>query len=150
MPAVTSTQYATLADLHRFGAPAAAFGAAVSDGDKNAQLERSSRKIDSALARLAPPLTTWGTDIVGATCIDAAYELLVAKGLQHPAYDNKELRTRYEDTIAGRPGQLSWLERVAKGEFTPFGAIDQTPDTSEMGPLGWTQAPAGMTQTGTI
>ncbi len=149
MSVTTSTRYAEIADLHRFGAPASAF-TGVSDDDKNAQLEASSRKVDSALERFSPPLVTWGTDVARATCVDAAYELLVAKGLNHPAYEPKELRERYEDTIAGRPGQLSWLHRIAKGEFTPFGVIDQTPGESEMGADGWNDAPAGLVQTGSI
>lgn len=141
MPVVTGPSYATLTDFERFGLPRSSIPA-LTNATIEAQLEKSSRKIDSALSRFSPPLAEWGTDIVEAVCLDAAWTLTRAQGVMHPSYDDKSLSERYRLVVYDAQG-LAWLQRVAKGEFTPSNIVDATPDEAEMGAIGWSDGDAG-------
>ena len=104
--------YATVQDLYRFGAPAAAF-VEVSTLDQEAALEGASGTADGYLrAKFKLPLTAVTTDLTRAVCQVAAYDLLSVRGFNPEQGSDINVRSRYEDAIR-------WLEQVAKGTVTP-------------------------------
>lgn len=146
MSRTTGTSYAELPDFDRWGLPRNSIPQ-VTDAMLAVQLEASSRFVDSALARFQPPLVSWGNDIVQAVCIHAAWTLARSQGLMHPSYRDPALDDRYQKTCYD-PNGLSWLQRVAKGEFTPSFAEDASPDDPEAGALSWSDSELGWTPAG--
>ena len=106
--------YATTDQLYAIGVPAAAL-ADVSVAYVEIGLEAASRFVDSYLrSRYTVPLSSYGADITRATCIVAAYDLMVARGYSPDSVD-QELRNRYLDII-------KWLEDIRDGDSSPIDA----------------------------
>lgn len=108
--------YATTDQLYAIGVPAAAL-ADVSVAYVSIGLQAASSFVDSYLrARYPVPLSTYAYDITRATCIIAAYDLMVARGYSPDSVD-QELRNRYLDI-------LKWLEDIRDGHTSP---VDTSP-----------------------
>lgn len=78
-------------------------------------------------SQYALPLLAWGDDLAGHTAAVAAYRFMVSIGYS-PEGRDEHIRTMYEDAIR-------WFERIAKGELSPDGIVDSTPDINEGGPV---------------
>lgn len=110
------TQYATIAELYTYGAPAVAFGGLGTDVLTNA-LVAASALVDSYIrSRYTPPLTAWGSDIKQAVCKIAAYEALVVRGYNPAAGSDPNILARHDAAVA-------WLRGVSRGEIH----LDVTP-----------------------
>lgn len=122
--APAGTVYATVQDLQDIGM----LGAALQTIPLAAQeksLASFSRVIDTYLSsQYVLPLQQWDMDIVHATCVLAAWDLLAARGYSPQAQTDINLRQRYLDILA-------WLEKVSEGELTPANVIDSSTPTGE-------------------
>ena len=78
-------------------------------------------------SQYALPLLAWGDDLVGHTASVCAYRFMVSIGYA-PAGSDEHIRMMYDDAIR-------WFERIAKGELSPDGIVDSTPDINEGGPV---------------
>jgi phage gp36-like protein len=104
--------YATTTQLYAIGVPEAAL-TSVDPSHVAIGLDVASAFVDSYLrARYDVPFIVVPFDVTRATCIIAAYDLMVARGYSPETVDN-ELRNRYLDII-------KWLERISAGELSPF------------------------------
>ncbi|MRG98268.1 phage protein Gp36 family protein [Polyangium spumosum] len=109
--------YATLAQLYALGVNKEAL-ARVPVADQLEGLEAASRKVDTYLADLNPPLAVFTGAIVEATAALAAYMLMSASGFDPEHDDSKNLRQRYLD-------QIHWLEGLDGGKKLP-GVVGQS------------------------
>lgn len=116
--------YATRAEMYQHGISSAAL-TNVATGDQDAALEAASRQIDAYLKRSGVELTEWDSAITRATCVLAAYDLMIVRGLD-PSRGSDEFMLRYAKTI-------SWLEKIAQSKL-PQPTV--TADSSDA-PLGW-------------
>jgi phage gp36-like protein len=115
--------YATIDQLHTFGAPASTFGS-LTDQQKTDALEAASREADGSLrARGTLPLTAWEDDLTSKVCAIATMELLVIRGFNPNAGADALLVKRSDDAKA-------WLRGVAKGEIHPDVTYSASPSTS--------------------
>lgn len=104
--------YATITELHAFGASSAAFGS-ITDDAKTAALAAASVVVDGYLRSRFPrasfPLTSVGDDVKQAVCKLATYELLSVRGFNARAGADEQIAKRYDDAIA-------WCKAVSRGE----------------------------------
>lgn len=113
-----ATQYAQPADLANIGlAPGALQN--VTTPVQNAALLMASGIVDASLqSRYILPLTQWGNDLVRATAVIAAYDILTSRGYS-PQSPDDHIRERYLDALA-------WLKEVGNGNDTPSYVIDSS------------------------
>ncbi len=133
--------YGNPADLANFGLNTLA-AAKITTATKQEALEAASDIVDGYLAgQFVLPLVAWSKDITRATCIIAAYDLLVTRGYNPDAGADPNFRLRYEDIIR-------WLEKVAANNgVTPrvtdsspgatVGATTEAPRVSTSSQRGW-------------
>jgi phage gp36-like protein len=111
------TVYADVAQLEALGMRAEAL-AKILEPAKTIALQTATDLVNGYLARYQLPLMAIGGDLVRATAIIAAYDLLSAKGLNpDQSASDKNVLDRYRDTLA-------WLKLVAQGTVVPTGIID--------------------------
>ena len=118
--------YAIRADLERLALPARALEG-LSDTPEEVDavvtesLSGASGFIDDYLnSRYTLPLTAWGEGLKRATCLVAAYDIMVVRGY-NPQFFDENLRLRYEDI-------LKWLANVAAGKLSPDIVDSSTPE----------------------
>lgn len=118
----SATQYAQPTDLANIGlAPGALQN--VTTPVQNAALLMASGIVDASLqSRYILPLTQWGNDLVRATAVIAAYDILTSRGYS-PQSPDDHIRQRYLDALA-------WLKSVGDGEDTPSYVIDSSTNNS--------------------
>ncbi len=133
--------YATLTDLARFGLPSTAL-TGVSSAAQTDALEAASDVADSYLrARLAVPLTSWGTDLTLQVCVLAAEIILSTRGLDPSRANGDVILTRADRARA-------WLKLVAEGKVSVTGGVTTpapgvyaraatAPTTRSNGERGW-------------
>lgn len=118
------SQYATIADLGRWGAPAqslASFDATA----QNAALTAASGVADGFLAkRFTLPLSAWGDDLRKHVCWLAAFDLISGRGYREDSLGADSLEGRYDKA-------MTWLRGVALGTSEPQGITDATPSVRE-------------------
>ena len=110
------SQYATAAELSKFGLPSAST-ADLDSADIDAQLEAASAEIDSVLIGkgYGVPLTVWGNDITSCCARIAAWSVLTnLRGVNPSDPGHAGVRMSCEDA-------RDWLKQVAKGYATPTG-----------------------------
>jgi phage gp36-like protein len=113
------TQYAQPSDLAVAGVAAAAI-ASFTTPQQNAALVNASRLLDGYFrAKFVLPLVQVGADVVRATCIVAAYDLMVSRGYNPSAGGDPIIKDRYREIIGVPPMQLGWADMVANGKITP-------------------------------
>jgi len=103
--------YATLSQLYALGVNAEAL-ARIPVADQLEGLDAASRKVDTYLYELNPPLAVFTGAITEATAAIAAYSLMSAAGFDPEHDDSKNLRQRYLD-------QIRWLEGLEGGKKLP-------------------------------
>lgn len=119
MPVVAGTQYATTTDLNQIGILAQAL-VNVPAPALTESLQAASAVCDSYLQdQYILPLTSWGYDLVRATCIIAAWDCLTVRGYSPQSNGDQNIYKRYQDAIA-------WLEDVAKGTKKPSQIVDSS------------------------
>lgn len=109
MPLVAGTAYATRTDLANIGLIGAAL-TALPTGQQDAALLAASGLCDSYFSTggLDVPLPNWGSDVVRAVAIIAAYDLMTARGYNPASGADQNIRQRYLDVLA-------WLQAIAEG-----------------------------------
>lgn len=118
------SQYATTADLARWGAPGPSLSAFDSTA-QNAALTAASGVADGFLVkRFTLPLVEWGDDLRKHTCWLTAYDLLSGRGFREDALGADALEGRYDKAMA-------WLRGIAAGSVEPQGIVDSTPSVRE-------------------
>jgi len=128
MPPIT--QYAALSDLAVAGIAASAISGFTSD-QQNAALVNASRLLDDYLAnKFKLPLLAIDASLTRATCIIAAYDLMVSRGYNPSAGGDPLIEKRYREIIGIPPHQLGWADLVANGKITPAGIVDSSPDAA--------------------
>jgi hypothetical protein len=81
-----------------------------------------------------PLASPYPDEIIQATCVVAAYDLLSVRGFDANSPTDAAVRERYDD-LTGRPGQTGWLDKVAQGRVTLDPASDSTVNSEEGGPI---------------
>jgi phage gp36-like protein len=139
MPVVASQQLATLTDLAQLGAADTAFPSSIDSTVKTSHLVKASGIALSYIGkRYGLPLTSWGSDVVGAVVAIAALGLFRLRGMNPENPADQLVVKAYDDAIA-------WLRDVAAGKAEPVGIVDSTPATIEEGPLVASDDPVGWT-----
>ena len=113
------TQYAQPSDLAVAGIAAAAI-ANFTTPQINAALVNASRLLDGYFrSKFTLPLVQVGQDVVRATCIIAAYDLMVSRGYNPSAGGDPIIEKRYKEIIGTPPHAMGWADLVANGKITP-------------------------------
>jgi phage gp36-like protein len=124
------TQYAQIADLAVAGINAAALSG-FSTPQQNEALVNASRLLDGYLRnKFKLPLVQVGQDVVRATCIIAAYDLMFGRGFNPSAGADPNIEKRYKGIIGDPPHQLGWADLVSNGKITPD-VTDSSPAAAE-------------------
>src|SRR5436190_23778132 len=129
MPAPV-TQYAQISDFDVAGVNAPAL-VAFTTAQKNAALVNASRLLDGYFrSQFTLPFTQVGGDVVRATVIVAAYDLMVSRGYNPSAGGDPLFEKRYREIIGVPPGIMGWADLVANGKVTPD-VTDSSPNATE-------------------
>lgn len=117
MPPIT--QYAQPSDFDVAGVQASALASFTAD-QKNAALANASRLLDGYFrSQFTLPFTQVGGDVVRATVIIAAYDLMVSRGYDPSAGADPLFEKRYREIIGVPPSIMGWADLVANGKITP-------------------------------
>lgn len=118
---MAGTVYTTVAEARKLGLSGRAF-ADTDAGDLQANLQAASDEASSFLAnQYTLPIVAWGDDIKGAVAKIAVYEFLSVRGLNPDGNSS-------DGNIKDRATQArAWLAMVGKGQATPVGIQDSTP-----------------------
>lgn len=128
MPAIT--QYAQISDLAVAGINAAALSGFTTP-QQNEALENASRLLDGYFRnKFRLPFVQVGADVVRATCIIAAYDLMFGRGFNPSAGGDPNIEKRYLGIIGEPPHRLGWADMVALGKITPD-VTDSSPAAAE-------------------
>jgi phage gp36-like protein len=114
------SQYASIADLYRYGFREEARGD-LADSVLTTALIQASSIVDSHLAqRFGAPLSEWTEEITGWVCRLATFELMTGpRGMSSESGDYVVLKDRYDAT-------MSFLRRTQSQDYTPRGLVVQT------------------------
>lgn len=135
------SQYATIADLYRYGFREEARGDLV-DEVLTAQLVSASGEVDGYFEGRygtgSTPLLAWGEQVTEWTVRIAVYKIMTGpRGMSSDATDYASLRAGYDDAHG-------MLRRVQRQDYTPIGVTTRTAQGSTgIQPLVLSNTPRG-------
>lgn len=133
--------YANPADVRRYGIRGKALvnenNVPYTDSDLGEYCEASTDEADGLVnAQYLLPLKAWPTDLRKNVAIRASFAALCPRGI-NPTEPSNAFALMQNDNA------WSWLKMLGRGEVSPPGIIDQTPEVEEGGAYVVTDAPRG-------